>query len=75
MRVHCPGHQKGRDSVTQGNNQADQVAWEVAMEEAIPVIGLQEAPAGKWDWTKGWLHLEYTEEKRTQIVSHPKNTT
>ena len=24
--IHCPGHQKGRDSVAQGNNQADQVA-------------------------------------------------
>ena len=21
--IHCPGHQKGRDSVAQGNNQAD----------------------------------------------------
>ena len=49
--IHCPGHQKGRDSVAQGNTQADQVAQEVAMQEPIPVMGLQETPAGKW--TKG----------------------
>lgn len=45
--VHCPGHQKERDSVAQGNNQADQVAQEVAMQEPIPVTGPQETPAGK----------------------------
>ena len=36
-------------------------------------MGLQETPAGKWDWTKRWLHLEYTEEDRTQNPSHPTN--
>jgi hypothetical protein len=71
--IHFPGHQKGRDSVAQGNNQADQVTWEVAMQEPILVIGLQETPTEKWDWTKGWPHLEYTEEERTQIASHPTN--
>ena len=51
--IHCPSHQKRRDSVSQSHNQADHVAQEVAMQEDYP---------GKWDWTKGWLHLEYTEE-------------
>ena len=36
-------------------------------------MGLQETLTGKWDWTKGWPHLEYTEEERTQIASHPTN--
>jgi hypothetical protein len=36
-------------------------------------MGLQETRAGKWDWTKGRPHLEYTEEERTQIASHPTN--
>ena len=58
--VHCPRHQQGRDSVSLGNNQADQV-------------GLQGPPAGKWGWTKRWLHLKYIEEKGTQIASHPTN--
>ena len=57
-----------------GNNQADQVAPEVAMQEPIPVMGLQEMPTGKWDWIKGWPHLEYAEEKRTQIASYPTIT-
>ena len=70
--IHCPGHRKGRDSVAQGNTQADQVAQEVAMQEPIPVMGLQETVAGKWHCTKGWPHLEYTEE-RTLIASHPTN--
>ena len=43
------------------------------MQEPILVMGLQETPAGKWDWTKGWLHLKYIEEERTQIASHPTN--
>ena len=43
------------------------------MQEPIPGMGLPETPAGKWDWTKGWPHLEYTEEERTQIASHPTN--
>lgn len=73
--IHCPGHQKGRDSVAQGNNQADQVAREVAMQEPIPVMGLQETPAGEWGWTKGWPHLKYTEGERTQIASPPSTTT
>jgi ribonuclease HI len=29
--IHCPGHQKGRDSVAQDNIQANQVAQEMAM--------------------------------------------
>ena len=59
--------------MARSNNQADQVAQEVAMQEPILVMGLQETPAGKWDWTKGWLHLKYIEEERTQIASHPTN--
>ena len=35
-------------------------------------MGLQETPAGKWDWTKGWL-LIYMQEKRIQIASYPTN--
>ena len=34
---------------------------------------LQVTPTGKWDWTKGWPHLKYSEEERTQIASHPNN--
>jgi hypothetical protein len=67
--IHCPGHQKGRDSVAQGNTQVDQVA----MQEPLLVMGLQGTPAGKWGWTKRWLHLKYIEEKGTQIASHPTN--
>jgi hypothetical protein len=67
--VHCPRHQQGRDSVSLGNNQADQVA----MQELILVMGLQGPPAGKWGWTKRWLHLKYIEEKGTQIASYPTN--
>jgi hypothetical protein len=66
--IHCPEHQK-RDSVAQDNNHTDQVA----LKEPILVMGLQETPAGKWDWTKGWCHLKYIEEERTQIASHPTN--
>jgi hypothetical protein len=29
--IHCPGHQKGKDSVAQGNSLADQVTQEVAV--------------------------------------------
>lgn len=36
-------------------------------------MGLQETLTGKWDWTKGWPHLEYTDKERTQIASHPTN--
>jgi hypothetical protein len=43
------------------------------MQEPILVMGLQETSAGKWEWTKGWLHLKYMEEKRTQIASQPTN--
>jgi hypothetical protein len=50
--------------VAQGNNQADQVAQEVAMQEPIPVMGLQETPSGEWDWTKEWSHLKYMKEKK-----------
>ena len=66
-----PGHQKRRNPEAWNNNQADQVAGEVAIQEPILVMGLQETPAGKWDWTKGWCHLKYIEEERTQIASHP----
>ena len=34
-------------------------------------MGLQETPTG--NWTKGWPHLKYMEEERTQIASHPTN--
>jgi hypothetical protein len=72
--IHCLGHhQKRRDSVARGNNQPDLVSGKVARQEPILVMYLQETPAGKWDWTKGWLHLEYTEEERTQIVSQSTN--
>ena len=47
--IHCLGHQKRRDSVAQGNNQADQVAREVAMQDSILAMGLQETPSGEWD--------------------------
>ena len=52
-----------------GNNQADQVA----MKEPILVMDLKGTPAGKWDWTKRWLHLKYIEEERTQIAGHSTN--
>ena len=55
------------------NNQADQVAWEVAMQEPILVMGPQETLAGEWVWTKGWPHLKYMEEERTHIASQPTN--
>ena len=38
--IHCPGHQKTRDPEAQDNNQADQGAQEVAMQEPILAIGL-----------------------------------
>lgn len=38
--IHCPGHQRRRDSVAPGNSQANQVAPEVAMREPIWVLGL-----------------------------------
>jgi hypothetical protein len=40
------------------------------MQELMPVMGLQETPAGEWDRTKGWPHFKYTEEVRPQIASH-----
>jgi hypothetical protein len=46
----------------------------MAIQEPILVMGLQETPAGKWDWTKGWPFLEYTEEERTQIASTLQTT-
>jgi hypothetical protein len=46
---------------------------EVAMQEPTLVMGLQEKLAGEWDWTKGWPHLKYAEEERTQIASHHTN--
>ena len=67
--IHFPGHQKGRDSVVQGNNQADQVAREVAMQEPIVVMGLQEIPAREWDCTKGWPHLKYMEEEGLRLLA------
>ena len=30
--IHCPGHQKGRDPISMGNNMADQVARQVALQ-------------------------------------------
>jgi hypothetical protein len=62
-----------RDSVAWDNNQTDQVAQEVAMQEPISLMGLQGTPARKWDWNKRWLHLKYIEKERTQIASHPTN--
>jgi hypothetical protein len=56
--IHCPGHQKRRNPEAWNNNQADQVAGEVAIQEPILVMGLQEIPAGKWDRIKGWLLLK-----------------
>ena len=38
-----------RDSVAWDNNQTDQVAQEVAMQDPIPVLGLQVTPSGEWD--------------------------
>lgn len=66
--IRCPGHQKGRDSVAWGNNQADQVAQEVAMQEPVQIIDLQETPARNWNWTKGRPHLEYTTQEKAQIA-------
>lgn len=43
------------------------------MQEPIQIMGLQETPTGKWDWTKEWPHLEYTGKERTQIATHPTN--
>jgi hypothetical protein len=43
------------------------------MQEPILFMDLQETRAGKWDWIKGCPHLEYSEEERTQIASHPTN--
>ena len=40
--IHCSGYQEGRDSVTWGNNEADQVARKMVMQEPILVAGLQE---------------------------------
>jgi hypothetical protein len=45
--IHCPGHQKRRDSVVWDNNQTNQVSQEVALKEPSPVMVLQETPAGK----------------------------
>ena len=70
---HCPGHQKGRNTVAQGNNQADHLAQEVNMQEPILIMDLQETSTGEWDCTKGWPHLKYTELERTQIANHPTN--
>jgi len=60
-----------RDSMAGSNNQADQVAQAVTMQEPNLVMGLQETLPGNWDWLKGWLHLEYTREEKAQIASHP----
>jgi len=40
--IHCSGYQEGRDSVAWGNNEADQAARKMAMQELILVAGLQE---------------------------------
>jgi hypothetical protein len=44
--IHCLGHQKGRDSVAWGNNQADKVALEVTMQEPIQFISHKTQPMG-----------------------------
>jgi hypothetical protein len=41
--------------VAGGNNQAYQVAQEMAKQEPIPVMDLQEILAGKWDQTRDGL--------------------
>lgn len=56
--------------MAQGDNSGSRSCY-LEFEETILVMDLQEIPTGKWDWTKGWPHLEYTEEERTQIASHP----
>ena len=43
--IYYPGCYKGKDSV--GNNQTDQMAPEVALQEPVLIIGLQETPTGK----------------------------
>ena len=52
---HCPGHQKGRNTVAQGNNQADHLAQEVNMQEPILIMDLQETSTGEWEINQ-WLH-------------------
>jgi len=54
--------------VALGNNKAGQVAQEMAMQEPILVVGLQETATGNWDRTKGWPHLECTTEEKAQIA-------
>ena len=44
--IHCSGYQEERDSVTWDSNKADKVAQEMAMQEPILVIGLQETATG-----------------------------
>ena len=40
--IHCSGHQKERDSISEGNNKADKTAWRVALETGPirPLIAL-----------------------------------
>ena len=47
--IHCPRHQKGRDSVSLGNNQANQVA----MWELILIMGLKEHLLGNGRGLRG----------------------
>jgi hypothetical protein len=44
--IHCPEQQKGRDLVSRVNNQADQVAQEVAMQEPILLWACKRHPLG-----------------------------
>jgi hypothetical protein len=72
--IHSPGHQKERDSVAGAITRLiEQMAQEVTLQEPIPVMGLQETPAEKWDWTKGWLHIKYMKKERAQIASQSTN--
>ena len=44
--LHCPRSEKGKDSVSRGNNQADQVAQEVAMREPVLLWVCKRHPLG-----------------------------
>ena len=57
------------DSVDQGNNQADQVAQEVAKQEPIPVTDLKETTDGEWNYIKEWPHLKYMEEEGLRLLA------
>ena len=56
VSIHCPGRAKGKDAM--GNNQAEQVAPGMDMQEPILVMGLEKTPTGKWDKIKKQPHLK-----------------